>query len=297
VTAALESGAVENLDPHVYATLLVNAGVVEMSTGDPTGAERLFARAEELFASDDDATLTDQQRAANAAASSAAASAIQFNRGRLLAVANDPAQRQSAIEQLEAYLAKASPASSWWRLAYDQYAKLCRDAGVAAKAEDDLRVAANTQYRLVTGVVLPDGATLTLNDPLAQLEAALGKGREQTIVKGRKVRRLQYPKLGLDLLAADQLVAIRLRGPQAPPVVIRASGAGEVTHEIRPGMTVAQLDEILGGDAANWDERYGATPQIVYRFYSRLGFGVRLAGDKIVEIIVAQIPIEAKRTK
>ena len=221
--------------------------------------------------------------------------AIRYNRGRMYA-AGDAGQRQSAIEQLEAYLTSTSSASNWWPLAYEQYAKLCTQAGVDAKVENDLKVAANTQYRLVTGVALPDGATLTLNDPMPALEQTLGQGRSQDVVKTAHIRRLQYPALGLDLLAANRLVAIRLRGPKAPPLVIRASGPGGASHEVRPGMTVAELDALLGGDANTWDERYGANTQIVYRFYPRLGFGVRIGGDKIIEIIVAQIPIEAKRT-
>jgi hypothetical protein len=284
VTAALVSDAVEELEPLVHASLLVNAGVAELASGDPSSAEALFAKAQELFSGD------------AADAGSSVATAIRYNRGRMYAAATDPAQRQSAIAELEAYLAAASPASTWWPIAYEQYTKLCNDAGVDPKAEDGLRVVANTQYRLVTGIALPDGDTITLNDPLPRIERSLGKGREQKVVKNSNVRRLQYPKLGLDVLAANRVVAIRLRGPKAPPLVIRASGPGGDAHEIRPGMTVAELDALLGGDADKWDERYGATQQVIYRFYSRLGFGVRIGGGKIVEIIVAQIPIEAKRT-
>jgi hypothetical protein len=76
---------------------------------------------------------------------------------------------------------------------------------------------------------------------------------------------------------------------------LRATGpGGGEPQEVRPGMTLAELEAILGADATQWDQRFGTNAQIVYRFYTRLGFGVRLAGDKITEIIVAQIPIEAK---
>jgi hypothetical protein len=113
-------------------------------------------------------------------------------------------------------------------------------------------------------------------------------------VKKSNVQRRTYAKAGLELLCTDRIVAIRLRGAKAPPVVLRATGAGGESAEVRPGMTLAALDAALGGDASQWDQRYGTNAQIVYRFYTRLGFGVRLAGDKVVEIIVAQIPIEAK---
>jgi hypothetical protein len=69
---------------------------------------------------------------------------------------------------------------------------------------------------------------------------------------------------------------------------------GGATAEVRPGMTLAELEKVLGGDAGKWDQRSGTSAQVVYRFYTRLGFGIRLAGDKITEIIVAQIPVDAK---
>ena len=212
----------------------------------------------------------------------------------MYAAASDATQRTSAIEELETYLTTSSSAANWWPLAYEQYAKLCKDQGVEAKTQDELRKSANTQYRLVTGITLPGGATITLNDSLEALQQSLGEGREQEVVKGSNIRRLQYTEQGIEVLAANRIVALRLRGPAAPPVVIRASGPGGETHEVRPGMTLADLDSILGGDATRWDQRYGANTQVVYRFYTRLGFGVRLAGDKVIEIIVAQIPIEAK---
>ena len=53
-------------------------------------------------------------------------------------------------------------------------------------------------------------------------------------------------------------------------------------------------DSALGGDATEWDLRYGASSAIVYRFYGRLGFGVRLTDEgRVMEIIVAQIPYAA----
>jgi hypothetical protein len=122
----------------------------------------------------------------------------------------------------------------------------------------------------------------------------LGEGRAQVLVKKSDVRRLQYAKLGMEILCDQRIVAIRLRGPKAPAVTLQASGFGGETQQVRPGMTLAELDAVLGGDANQWDQRYGTNTQVVYRFYTRLGFGVRLSGDKIMEVIVAQIPIEAK---
>lgn len=287
VTAALKDGTAEEMDPLVRASLLVNAGVAEMESGDAASAEALFAEAQQLFGDDG-----GEQESASLV------SAIHYNRGRMYAAAPEATQRQTAREELEAYLAGSSSAANWWPLAYEQYRKLCTDQGVEPKVEEALSVAANRLNRMVTGVTLADGTTITLNaaidDTVESLGAALGQAAQRDVVKKSNIRRLSYAKAGVELLCANEVVAIRLRGAKAPPVVLRAAGPGGASAEVRPGMTIAELDAALGGDANKWDQRYGTNAQIVYRFYARLGFGVLLGGDKIVEIIVAQIPVEAK---
>ncbi len=299
VREALASGKVEEMPPLVRAALLVNAGVAEMETGDPDGAEKLFAQAQSVYTAaaeadreDDDDTDDDDEDNRNSG--EALASAIRYNRGRMVASTTDPEKRQTGIVELEAYLTSSSPAANWWPLAYENYAKLCADAGVEPKAEKDMQLEANTVYRKVTGIAIPDGPTITLNDSPDSLAEVLGEGHAQVVVKGSDVRRLQYYKLGMEILCDQHIVAIRLRGAKAPAVVLQAAGLGGEKVEVKNGMTTEDLDAMLGGDADQWDQRYGTNTQVVYRFYTRLGFGVRLSGNKITEIIVAQIPVEAK---
>jgi Zn-dependent protease with chaperone function len=283
VVAALKAGDVEEgVDPLVRAALLVNAGVAEAANGDAASAQTLFDEARELFAGDD---APDGQEVVMGA--------IRYNRGRMFAASNKPEDRKSALEELEAYLANSSPAATWWTLAYDQYKKLCADQNVEAKPANELSKETNLQNRLVTGITLPSGETVTLNDELSSLNQTLGAGRRQVVVRNLNVHRRSYGDLGLELLCTNRIVAIRMRGAKAPPLVIRAAGQGGQSREVRIGMTTAELDGILGGDADDWDQRYGTSAQIVYRFYPRLGFGVRLSGDRVSEIIVAQIPSEA----
>jgi Zn-dependent protease with chaperone function len=284
VRDALKGDNVEDIDPLVKASLLVNAGVAEMETGDAPAAEALFAEAQELFSAE----------GVDKTSSTGLVNAIRYNRGRMYAAASDPAKKKTAIEELEAYLSSSSPAANWWPLALERYKALCAEAGVEAKPENTLSLAANKQYRTVVGIALPDGGVINLNDSPESLEKTLGEGRAQVLVKKSDVRRLQYAKLGMEILCDQHIVAIRLRGPKAPAVTLQASGFGGETQQVRPGMTLAELDAILGGDANQWDQRYGTNTQVVYRFYTRLGFGVRLSGNKISEIIVAQIPVEAK---
>ncbi|HMP06680.1 MAG TPA: hypothetical protein PJ982_10050 [Lacipirellulaceae bacterium] len=287
VNAALAAGTAEEMDPMVLASLLVNAGVTEGELGNAEAAEALFAQAEELFKSGG----TD-------AVSASIQGAIRYNRGRMFAAASEPARRRTALGELEAYLTGASSAANWWPLAYEQYRRLCTDQGVEPKTQEELARTANRLHRLVTGVTLEDGTLLTLNEAIDQtlsaLEESLGKGVSRDVVKNSNIRRLSYTKLGIELLYANELVAIRLQGSHAPPVMLQAAGPGGAVSEIRTGMTLAELEKILGGDASQWDQRFGTNAQIVYRFYTRLGFGVRIAGDKVSEIIVAQIPVEAK---
>ena len=82
--------------------------------------------------------------------------------------------------------------------------------------------------------------------------------------------------------------------PHDIPVPGDAHAMLRFKEEIRAGMTVDELDAALGGEAAAWDSRYGTNSQIVYRYYDNLGIGVRIAGNKVSEIIVAQIPANAK---
>jgi hypothetical protein len=309
VRAALKSGAVEEMDTMVRAALLANAGVAEMETGDPLAAESLFAESQQWYQRGiDEIKARDESQGPTQAADltlekaqaggDALASALHYNRSRMYAAAPDVEKRKSAVQELEAYLTSASPAQLWWPLAYEQYRQLCEDQGVTVKAKEELVVDANKRHRLVSGVSLPGGEQIVLrastSETLPSLDAALGAGSSRDIVKKSNIRRVTYAKAGIELLCANEIVAIRLRGPKAPPVTLRETGPGGQASEIRTGMTVAELDAALGGEATTWDSRYGTNTQIVYRYYDNLGIGVRVAGDKISEIIVAQIPYEAK---
>jgi Zn-dependent protease with chaperone function len=131
VRDALKAGSVEDIDPLVKASLLVNAGVAEMETGDAPAAEALFAEAQGLFSGD----------GVDKSSSTGLVNAIRYNRGRMYAAASDPKQRQTAIEELEAYLSNSSPAANWWPLALERYKAACAAADVEAKSENTLSTA------------------------------------------------------------------------------------------------------------------------------------------------------------
>lgn len=286
VFAALKDGHYdEEIEPLVHASLLINAGVAENAHGDPAAAEKLFNQAREVIAENSEAS----------GAGGSLSNAIRFNQARILASRSEPAPQKSAIAELEAYLASSSPAATWWTLAYEEYEKLCAKQSVQPKARDELAAARNTRFRPVSGVTLADGKIVSLNEPVTEFVEALGEGQKQSVVEGTVIHRRRYPNFGLDLHCTHKVLAIRLQGKKAPPLVLKASGPSQQSYEIRPGMSVAALDEILGGDANKWDRRYGTSGSIIYRFYYNLGFGVRLADEKtVMEILVAQLPDASK---
>lgn len=270
----------EEIEPLVRASLLINAGVAENAHGDPVAAEAFFEEAREIIAS------TSQQ-----AQGGALSNAIRFNRARMLASRSEPAPRKSAIEEFEGYLASSSPAATWWELAFEEYEKLCAKESVEPKAREELAQSRNNRFRPVIGVALADGRLVTLNQSVGELAKSIGEGQRQAVVKGTTIHRRRYADLGLDLLCTDKVLAIRLQGAKAPPLVLKAAGLSQETRELRPGMNAAELDELLGGDATQCVPRYGTSSAIIYNFYYRLGFGVRLTDEKkVMEIIVAQIP-------
>jgi tetratricopeptide (TPR) repeat protein len=286
VIAGLERGEMETgVDPRMHAALLVNAGVVELADGDSEGAEKLFTQARGLFESPeafDGVGLV--------------ASAARYNRAMMLARSSAAADQRAAIDEYATYLGKSSESLAWWSLAYDAYERLCRAQGVEPKPRAELTAGAAPRRRMVAGVKLASGERIALDQPMEAVEAALGPGVRNNQVRNTNVHRRRYAKAGLDLMCNNRVLAIRLVGKTAPPVVLESSGPGPgATAEVRPGMTFDELRSLVGEDADLWDRRWGVTSTIEYRYFYRLGFGVRVTdAGKILEVIVAQIPQDAK---
>jgi Zn-dependent protease with chaperone function len=286
VIAALDAGAVDAYaDPLMYAALLVNAGVQQMADGDAAAAEALFVQARGLFESEEAYASAGQ-----------VASAVNYNRAMLQARSAEPSVRKSAIERFERYLTSNSSALTWWALAFDAYATLCREQGVEPKTRETLAAEGRRRMRMVTGIQLADGSTLSIDAPAESIEQLLGATAETTTVGNDPfVERLRYDDLGLELWRNNRLVAIRLSGANAPALSLQALGpASGATATIRVGMTFDEVLALVGRDGRQWDKRYGTNPMIVYHYFHRLGFGVRVNDSgRVTEIIVAQLPEKA----
>src|SRR5262249_38143438 len=77
-------------------------------------------------------------------------------------------------------------------------------------------------------------------------------------------------------LATDQVIAVCLCGPEAPPLVLRPRGTGEAAGvTLRVGMTKEQLEQAHAELANNYTFAELAVPGVWYRCYLGLGVALR----------------------
>ncbi len=267
------------LDPLTRGIILINAGVADLAGGRLETSAQKFDEGEKLGS-----RLFGQ--AGRFPPGTGQASALLYNRAVLLAASPDKDKQQQAVRQFEAYLTWAGPASAWWPLAYEQYASVCKKLSQSPKKKEDLSTPAATRRRLVTSVRLASGATLVVSEPLADAVQRLGE--RVPVVSRTKLARWHCPQQGVEVLATDRILSIHLVGDKAPPVLLREAGPGGKTSELRLNMPEAELNRILGDEVS--DNRALDDPNVLYRFYPRLGIALRTTDGKVSELAVAQIP-------
>jgi hypothetical protein len=103
-----------------------------------------------------------------------------------------------------------------------------------------------------------------------------------------------YADRGVELIVTDRVLGVCVRSPLAPPVVLQSTGPGGAKHEVRIGMSNAELRSLMG---PSFDVDYLPTfdQRELYRYYRSLGFGVMIKGGKVVEIVIANMarPLQA----
>jgi len=266
---------------NLRAAVLLNAGVADLAGGrSDVGARRLdrVAALDSQFSGD----RPERPRASGLVA------ALHYNRALLLAASPEAEKRRAAVGQFERYLRSASPASAWWPLAYERYAKLCRELLLEAKSEKELKDQIQTDLRPLTAVQLRSGTQVTLSEPMGEVTDRLGGGQAVPVVPGTNLRRLSYPDQGIDLLVTDRVLAIRLRGPGAPTLPLRSTGLGTTATELRVGMAKRELDQLLKDldySFAGLDD-----PEVLYRFYPKLGLAVQVRSGRVEELVVVRVP-------
>jgi tetratricopeptide (TPR) repeat protein len=285
VSNTLKQGKIEEeISPLDRAALLVNAGVTEFANGDSQAGRQFFDRAQVIYQEEMKSPPTGPIR-----------SAMLYSQASQMAASSDLEQRQQAVERFEEYLGSTSPAVAWWSLAYDRYKELCQSQKAEPKTREELERPQTIHFRPVISIVVGDGKEISINDQMSQVIELLGEGKKIPVVRRTNIYRRKYDDLGLELLTTDRLIAVRLRQTKAPPLVLHASGPGGKTTQVRVGMPLAELRQLLAGDESGWDKRYGLQYALSYYYFYRLGFGVDVdENGNIVEIIVAQIPAEAR---
>ncbi|HUK86135.1 MAG TPA: M48 family metalloprotease [Terriglobales bacterium] len=216
------------------------------------------------------------------------ATAVLYNQSMFLAEEADQESRSAALKNLQDYLRVTSPSSAWWPLAYDRYAKLATQMGVAPAEREKLQSDYQTLMREVSSVDLVGGKTVILGEPLSELKAALGPGEVLSTASG--IVRLRYPAQGLDILADDtRVLAIILESPKAPPVFVRRQGMGSQAVPLRVGMSAEQVDKVLADQDSTMENL--VDPWIAYRFYPMLGVALRVGAQHTVEeLVLVRIP-------
>jgi Zn-dependent protease with chaperone function len=272
----------QTLDPVVHAVLFINGGVADLAGQRQEDAARKFERCEALGSGTAGGAGTLSRRNPTLAA------ALLYNRALLQAASARKTKQRAAVALFEKYLKTANPTSAWWPLAYEQYAKLCQDLGLAAKAERAFKSGNPDRLRLTASVSVSSGVLVALADPAREVADRLGRPEEVPVIAGTNLRRWRYPKHGLELLVTDQVLAICLTGPGAPPLPLRGEGLAARAKRLRVGLSKAELEDVLA------DQDYGfaelVMPDVYYRFYRDLGLAVRVEKGKLKELVVVQIP-------
>jgi predicted Zn-dependent protease len=276
----------KGLDDLNLASLLINHGVAELAGGQQQAAADKFHQARNFLAPGRSALGTQLE------------SALLYNEAVLAAGSADKHTRSGAFRNLEAYLNQAGPDSTWWTLAYEKYEQLGKDLGLKCQSQATLaQRSAGKLMRMVTSVEVAPGKVIKLGDQHSKATALLDwhKSDGVPIYPTAAIKRFSGAGPGLDLLAHDnrlagdyKILAIFLTSDKAPPLHVQAQGRGAKKLKLRVGMSRADFLAILKDQIL--EETYVDNRAIRYVFFPRLGLGVRFAGERVSELVVAQVP-------
>ena len=266
------------IDPYTRAAVLVNAGVSDIARGLLVAGRQKIDRGEQAATA-----LAGPGRTVV----STLADAVQYNRALLLANSATESDQTEALSEMEKYLHSASPASAWWPIAFDRYAALCKAHGITPKEQASLRTDSAARLRPLNSLEIIPGKPLTISDPLRRVTAALGEATPIPLVSDTNLVQMDYPQYGVNVIATNIVLALRLSGPSAPPLTVRGVGIGAAGTSLRVGMTKAQLDAAV---KENYEFTQIVDPEKNYRFYRNLGLAVLVRGGQVQELMIVQVP-------
>ncbi len=262
----------KSLNDLALASVLVNAGVADLAGGQVSNSVARLDRAEALGRS--------FAGSANLAPSEALITALLYNRAQALAKGGKPKEAAKLFEQ---YLDRANQSSAWWKLAQEQYLALCQAQKLSPKQPKGPQ--AMVRYRPLTSVEVKPGTLVTLAD---LVEKVPKEARKVPVAGPANLAAYHLP--GVDILATDKVMGIRLSGAEAPPLSLRESGLGSRESALRVGMTKQDLEKALADQT--YDFRQLDSPEVNYRFYRNLGLAVLVKQGVVAELMVVQLPAE-----
>jgi tetratricopeptide (TPR) repeat protein len=268
------------VDAHAYTALVVNCGVAHLAAGNLTEAERLFAVAAKSLEIAKD---TKPRQHID--------DALMYNVALLRDKRGRDDDKAPACTALESYLQSTGVDTLWRPLAYDRYVRLAAELGRKPKAQAALKQGAGrSAFRPLTQLRLSDGKTIALAQSAAKIVASLGtrKSAAVPIFKHAKIKRYSSVSPGVDVLADDNVLAVFLVDPSAPPVIVQKAGIGAAVQEVRVGMAESELAQILAKAVS--ESRYVDNSSVAYTFYPELGLAVRVTDGRVTELALAQLP-------
>ena len=214
--------------------------------------------------------------------------ALLYTRGLVHSESKDPADLAKGLAHFEKYLDVASPQSLYWPTAYARYEAVCKSLKQEPKPKEKFGKARAFKQRLVTGIKLANGSEITLGDDREDLEKKLGPGKPVRVLSTQNIWRIRYEAEGVEILAADTVLAIGMTGPTSPAVPIRGQGIGaRETGLVKVGMSVDELEKLLGEDYQPCEI---TAVDVYYRYYRDQGLAVRLKNGLVTEVLIVQLP-------
>ena len=273
--AVSEINADSALDAYARLTVLVNAGVASMASGEMSDATLRLNEAEKIVSS------ADPRRPQIAS--------LLYNRALEYSMTTGTQSQTKAVGLLEQYLKTANQSSLWWTLAYTHYEDLCKHLGRDPKAVASFQRAARIVFRPVLSLRLYDAHVITLSDPLSEVKKYFDAPETISIVPNTNLTLLRSTSTGIDIIGTEDVLAICLTGNHAPSVELRTSGVGGGKKgTIFVGMKVGDFERLVG--ELDYDMRELIDPNTRYRFYYGIGLALRIESGKIAEIVIAQLP-------
>src|SRR5437879_3806994 len=134
------------------------------------------------------------------------------------------------------------------------------------------------QLRPVSSVEIRPGVLITLSDLMTSVREKLGAVTSIPVISGTPLMRYSYPEYGIEFLATRRVIAIFLRGSNAPTLRIQRAGQGADVSTLRIGMTAKAVGDLLR-------ERpfpvQLTVPNVDYYFYAGAGVAIRYDANNV----------------